>query len=479
MGNAHDNLLGRVAVKTGLLTMEQLAEATREQGQPGQTKNLGSILVDKGFLTPEGLERVVQVQKNVLAKAKAKQAGDVSAVHLAPSPAVEAAPAEAMPEPPPLEHTSYTAEPEPTRVSQPQALTIEHSGDTAQLDALLAKAVEAGASDIHIHGGAPIKFRVHGKLYDHDTMPADSEARAQMLLAALSKEDRQLFLDVGEHDFAYTLKGVGRFRCNFYQQLRGTDGVFRFIPEQAPSLEQLGLPSSLAKFTTFHQGMVLITGPTSCGKSSTMAALVNLINEERAEHILTIEDPIEYVHPSKRCLVNQRNVRRHTETFARALRAALREDPDVIVIGELRDQETIALALAAAETGHFVLGTLHTDNGIRTINRLVGAFPPDQQDQVRSMISESLRAVISQRLLPTADETSQIPALEIITVNRAVGNLIREAKVVQLRTLLQTSASADMRLLDNSLAELVTNGTITREEALKHAEEPKRIPGES
>jgi twitching motility protein PilT len=208
-----------------------------------------------------------------------------------------------------------------------------------------------------------------------------------------------------------------------------------------------------------------------------MAALVNLVNEERAEHILTIEDPIEYLHASKRCIVNQRNVKRHTESFARALRAALREDPDVIVIGELRDRETISLAMTAAETGHFVLATLHTDNAVRTIGRMIGSFPPDQQEQVRAMLSESLRAVISQRILPKADGRGMVPALEVLVVNRAVGNLIRKNDAVQIRSVMQTGASQGMSLLDTSLAQLVKAGTVKREDALLHAEDPKLIPG--
>jgi twitching motility protein PilT len=202
---------------------------------------------------------------------------------------------------------------------------------------------------------------------------------------------------------------------------------------------------------------------------------VDLINQERTEHILSIEDPIEYLHPSKRCLVNQRSVNRHTESFARALRAALREDPDVIVIGELRDLETISLALTAAETGHFVLATLHTENAIRTINRMVGSFPADQQEQIRTMISESLRAVISQRLVPRADGSGRVPAIETLVITKAVGNLIRENKTFQIHSILQTGASQGMTLLDTSLRELVKEGTVTEEEALRHCEDPKVV----
>ena len=223
--------------------------------------------------------------------------------------------------------------------------------------------------------------------------------------------------------------------------------------------------------------MVLVTGPAGCGKSSTLAALVNLVNEEREEHILTIEDPIEYLHPSKRCLVNQRHAGRHTASFARALRGALREDPDVIVIGELRDLETISLAMTAAETGHLVLATLHTKDAIRTVNRMIGAFPSNQQDQVRTMLSESLRAVISQRLVPTADGNAGFPALEILVINKAIGNLIRDGKTTQIRSAMQTGRSRGMCLLEQSLNELVSAGTVTREEALRCVDDPKLITG--
>src|SRR5690606_37950650 len=218
----------------------------------------------------------------------------------------------------------------------------------------------------------------------------------------------KLLRELGQIDFAYSIEGIGRFRANLYRGQTGLNGVFRFVPSFVPSLVQLGLPTELTKLTTFHQGLVLVTGPAGCGKSTTLASLVNIINEERNDHILTIEDPIEYLHPSKRCLVNQRQVSRHTESFARALRAALSEDPDVIVIGELRDLETISLALTAAETGHLVIGTLHTSSAIRTVNRLVGAYPPDEQPQIRAMLSESLRAVISQRLLPRKDAHGRV-----------------------------------------------------------------------
>jgi twitching motility protein PilT len=276
-------------------------------------------------------------------------------------------------------------------------------------------------------------------------------------------------------DFCYSIEGVGRFRANVYRQQSGIDGVFRIIPPLPPTLAELGLPAAMARLTTYHQGMVLVTGPTGSGKTSTLAALVDLINEERREHVLTIEDPIEYLHPSKRCLINQRSVGRHTQSFARALRAALREDPDVVVIGELRDLETISLALTAAETGHLVLATLHTDNTLRTLNRVVGAFPADQQDQVRTMLSESLRAVVSQRLLPRADGQGRVPAIETLIVTKAVANLIRENKVFQIQSILQTGATHGMGLLDQSIRAHVQAGTVSREDALRHCADPKTL----
>ncbi|MCP3983700.1 MAG: type IV pilus twitching motility protein PilT [bacterium] len=337
--------------------------------------------------------------------------------------------------------------------------------------------VEKGASDIHLHSGTALRLRLHGSFEEVGGSPMDRDTTEQMILAALTDEQRTTFLDRGELDFAYEVPGLGRFRANVFRQQRGTDGVFRHIPVAASSLDELGLPSGLAKFTNYHQGLVLVTGPANCGKSSTMASMVDIINTERLEHILTIEDPVEYVHPSKRCVVNQRNVGSHTASFARALRGALREDPDVIVIGELRDLETVSLALTAAETGHLVLGTLHTNSTIRTVNRLVGVFPAEQQDQIRNMVSESLRAVVSQRLVRNADGQGRSPALEILVNNKAIGNLIRENKTFQIGSMLQTGVSQGMCLLDQSLATLVESGTVTRDEALKHCEDPRKIPG--
>jgi twitching motility protein PilT len=340
---------------------------------------------------------------------------------------------------------------------------------------LLQDAVQSGASDIHIHAGATPKQRLSGMLVEMSPTPIAPDEAERIVAAALTSEQRSELVRSGELDFCLEMPGVGRFRANSYRQQRGFDVVFRSIDPEPPSLESLGLPAELVSFTEYHQGMVLITGPAGCGKSATMAALVNLINETRDEHILTIEDPIEVIHRSKSCLVNQRHAGKHTGSFARALRAALREDPDIIVIGELRDLETISLAMTAAETGHFVLATLHTNNAVRTINRMIGAFPSAEQSQVRTMLSESLRAVISQRLVPKKDGSGRVPALEILILNRAISNLVREEKTVQIRSAIQTGRTQGMYLLEQSLNELVRTGVVEKEVALRFAEDKKTI----
>jgi twitching motility protein PilT len=468
-------LLGRLAVHLKMITMDQLAEAIRAQGRAGEDAKLGEILVSCGFIDRAQHAKLIAAQQQVIAKQKAKGGAPAAAKPTAPAPAAAprpaaapAAPRAAKPAPPSSE--SAPAGPEP--IGSAADFAAPTDADRALLEDALRGAIARGASDVHLHEGSPVRIRIAGRL-TADGSPIDPEGAERMVLSFLDASQREALATRGELDVCHTFPGIGRFRANLYRGLRGLDGVFRFISPTPPTLEQLGLPARLAKFTTYHQGMVVVTGPSGCGKSSTMAALVNLINEERREHILTIEDPIEYVHTSKRCLVNQRSAGNHTRSFARALRAALREDPDVIVIGELRDLETISLALSAAETGHFVLATLHTDNAIRTVNRLVGSFPADQQDQVRTMLSESLRAVISQRLLPRADGQGRVAALEMMVVTRAVANLIRENKTFQIHSILQTGSSQGMALLDNSIRELVQKGVVSAAEAARHVEDAK------
>ena len=482
----NDGLLGRLAVHYKLVTLDQLSAITTLQARMGSDQPLGQLLIAKGLLSAQQLEQLIKIQRDYVAKQAAVQAkaapvtgsnhggdGSVGAQHAAPSE-----PRAIHREQPQQSAPAVTSAPVAAPIAPaPTKPAIAVQSGASPVASLLTRAVNEGASDVHLHSGAAVRFRVNGAMRDVGEGSLSKDAAEGMVRSILSSEQLAVLAEKGQVDFAYTLKGVGRFRGNAYRQQRGTDMVLRAIPALPPTLTQLGLPSSLARFTNFHQGMVLLTGPAGCGKSSTLAALVNIINEERRDHIITVEDPIEYVHAPKRCSVNQRQVGPHTASFARALRAALREDPDIIAIGELRDLETISLALTAAETGHLVLATLHTNNAIRTVNRLLGAFPPEQQNQIRTMVSESLRAIVSQRLIPRADGKGRALALEILVVNKAVGNLIRENKTFQIRSSMQTGQSLGMVLLDDSLRELVKSGIITREEAMKNAEEPAKLKG--
>ncbi len=474
-------LLGRIAVHLKFISEAQLASATRHQAEINGTKQLGAILCEMGFLTQAQLGQVLKARDQLVAKQKAMQA--VASADPVPKVATPAAPRAATPA-----RAAPAAKPAPASAAQvaraapPLAAprtrpTVPAPSDPRELHELLRIGVARGASDVHIHAGTPLRVRLHGQFTLASDSVIDEERSERLVYSALTPEQAALLHERGELDFAYEAPGLGRFRVNLYRQQRGYDGVFRSIQAEVPTLERLGMPQALARFTNFHQGLVLVTGPANCGKSSTLAALVNLINEERREHILTVEDPVEFLHPAKRCAVNQRNVGAHTESFARALRAALREDPDVIVIGELRDFETISLALTAAETGHLVLGSLHTNSAIRTVNRLIGVFPAEQQDQIRNMVSESLRAVISQRLIPAKDGSGRAPAIEVLVNNKAVGNLIRENKTFQLYSVMQMGSAHGMCLLDDSLNKLVASGAISREEALRNADDPKRIKG--
>jgi twitching motility protein PilT len=486
-------LLVRIATQLDMMDDEQAARLRTAQDAAPDRK-LTDLLIELDIVSNVQLARLLQVQRDVVARHRARNEApaptaspEPAATSVRDAPSGRIAPMAAMTPAgapgsaqTPSDRTPAALPENPQTDAEDAGLGLAlhpGPGDRGALEHILQSALDSGASDIHIHAGAPLRLRVNGAMGSTATAPMTPEETEQLVLASLDPDQQRELSETGEIDHCLTLEGIGRFRLNAYRQQRGFDAVYRAIPASPPTLEELGLPSTLERFTRFHQGLVLVTGPAGCGKSATMAALVDQINQEREDHILTVEDPIEYIHPSKRCHVNQRHAGRHTQDFARALRAALREDPDVIVIGELRDLETISLALTAAETGHLVLATLHTANAVRTINRMIGAFPSNRQDQVRTMLSESLRAVISQRLVPTADETQRVPALEVLVVNKAISNLIREAKTVQIRSAIQTGASQGMRLLEQSLSELVSSGTITPEQALALAEDKKLLQG--
>jgi len=327
------------------------------------------------------------------------------------------------------------------------------------MEELLHETVALGASDLHLSAGLPPLMRIHGDL-TRTQHPALSAAGVTALVNSIMTDDqRQIFQAEHEIDFACEIPGKGRFRVNVFVQSRGPGAVLRTIPTVIPTLESLHLPPILKELCTRERGLVLVTGPTGSGKSTTLAAMVDLVNQTWDAHILTVEDPIEFVHPPKRCLVNQREVGPHTRSFSNALRSALREDPDVILVGELRDLDTMSLALTAAETGHLVFGTLHTSSAPKTIDRIIDVFPAGQQNQVRTMLSESLEAVIAQTLVKKKGG-GRIAACEILIGAPAVRNLIREGKLHQIPSMMQTSQRIGMQTLDIALADLVKRGLI-------------------
>ncbi|HEX9695341.1 MAG TPA: type IV pilus twitching motility protein PilT [Actinomycetota bacterium] len=325
--------------------------------------------------------------------------------------------------------------------------------------ALLAHTVATGASDLHIRVGIPPMVRLHGELLAVGEIALDENDTQKMVDQVCSLQQRERLAEEREVDFAIETDD-SRFRANVFQERRGYGGVFRVIPTKIKSVEDLGLPQAIIDLCRREKGLVVVTGPTGSGKSTTLAAMVDLINSERSGHILTIEDPIEFVHHPKRCVVTQREVGSHTNSFANALRASLREDPDVILVGEMRDLETISLAITAAETGHLVFGTLHTMSAPKTIDRIVDAFPADRQEQIRVMLSESLEGVISQALLPTKDGLGRVAAHEILVVLPSIRNIIREAKTHQVQSIMQTGMKYGMVTMDVALERLVQQGVI-------------------
>lgn len=335
---------------------------------------------------------------------------------------------------------------------------------TIDLSALLTLAVQSDASDLHLSSGEPPILRVHGDLQRLDSPPLTREAVRSLIDRLLDDDQRNTFAAARELDFAYDLGAIGRFRVNVFLQQRGEGAVFRLIPSTIPTIEQLGLPPILKKLCDKKKGLILVTGPTGAGKSTTLAAMIDHINRTVHGHIVTIEDPIEFTHRSQRCLVNQREVGAHTHSFANALRAALREDPDVILVGEMRDLETIQLAITAAETGHLVFGTLHAPSAPQTVDRVIGVFPATQQAQVRMQFADSIEAVITQTLCKKKGG-GRVAALEILLATAAVRNLIRESKVHQLLSAMQVGQKDGMQTLDAALMDLVNKQAITREEA--------------
>jgi twitching motility protein PilT len=346
------------------------------------------------------------------------------------------------------------------------------------IDELLEHMVERNASDLHVTTGTPPVMRVRGeveRIHGYDAFT--SEDTQQLLYRILSSEQQKQLELKRQLDFSHSIPGLARFRVNVYFQRESIGAAFRLIPAELKTLEELGIPSSLHQLAEKPRGLVLVTGPTGSGKSTTLAAIIDEINRNRSEHILTIEDPIEFLHRHKRCIVNQREIGPDALSFAEALRAALRQDPDVILVGEMRDLETIGTALTAAETGHLVFGTLHTQSAPSTIDRIIDVFPAEQQEQVRIQIASSLQGVVTQALLPTLDGAGRVPALEILLPDDAVRNLIRQGKVEQIYSIMQTNTGRGMQTMEQSLADLIQRRVVDVEVGLSRSSRPQQLIG--
>jgi len=342
---------------------------------------------------------------------------------------------------------------------------------------LLAFSVKNKASDLHLSAGLPPMIRVHGDIRKINVPAMDHSEVHDMVYDIMNDGQRKVYEETLECDFSFEIPNLARFRVNAFNHNRGSGAVFRTIPSKILTLEQLNCPAIFKDIADTPRGICLVTGPTGSGKSTTLAAMIDYINDKEFGHILTVEDPIEFVHQSKKCLINQREVGPHTLSFNNALRSALREDPDVILVGELRDLETIRLALTAAETGHMVFGTLHTSSAAKTVDRIIDVFPAAEKEMVRSMLSESLRAVISQTLLKTKDEQGRVAAHEIMIGTPAIRNLIRENKIPQMYSAIQTGQNVGMQTLDQNLQDLVKRGVVSANEARAKAANKDTIMG--
>jgi twitching motility protein PilT len=350
----------------------------------------------------------------------------------------------------------------------------------AKIDAFFNLMFEQKASDLHMAAGNPPMLRINGELQRVDYPPLESDTLKQMLYEITPEYKAKIFEETGDVDFGYEIPGLSRFRVNFFNQKNGVSAVFRQIPSKVLSFEDFEkfdapMPAVLKKFAMLHRGLVVVTGPTGSGKSTTLAAMMDYANKNRKDHIITVEDPIEFVHESKNCLVNHREVGIHTKSFAAALRGALREDPDIILVGEMRDLETIELALVAASTGHLVFGTLHTPSAAKTVDRIIDVFPADQQNKVRTTLSEALKGVIAQNLFKRVDKKGRVAALEILVFNTAVANLVREGKTHQIPGMIQVGKKYGNMPLDDSIMEHLRMKRISPEEAYDKALDKKKF----
>jgi twitching motility protein PilT len=459
------------AYQSGWITAEQYTSAAMAL-QTMPTLSAIDFLHEQGMIDPGQAEGLRQAIAAPAVEAAAVETH--AAIEQTPPPAAEPAPA------PTVEHHAPPAAPSHT----PDA-SVEHEGLPPfnpndlplgmDAKALLQLGIEAGASDVHFGISSPALMRRHGTLQPlyHDAQVLTPENTVALIHTFLNERQLGVLVKNMGLDFSYEVPGMARFRANVVKQRKGYDSVFRIINSTVRTMDELKLPPALKVLTEYHNGLVLITGAVGSGKSTTLAAMVEEINRKRSDHIITLEDPIEYVFKPAGCQITQREVHAHTESFGAALRASLREDPDVIMVGEMRDLETISLAITASETGHLVLATLHTSNAARTLDRVLDAFPVEQQGQIRTMVSESLRGILSQQLIPRADGHGRVVALEVMVNTPAVANVIREAKTFMLPGIIQTGKKLGMKLMDDSLMELVEQEIISPYEAFDRAEQKK------
>ena len=505
-----DTYFGTIAYRNKLITAEQLQEGVLTvQKTPG--KRLGDILVQKGYITQEQVDSILGIQsaqRQILVKQAPPPAPAPPLPEPKPEPPAEPAPketlktAEAEPAEEPLSSVPEPAVPgkkpapagksplgapigeleaapqklaaaAPKPAAKPGAAPAAAPKLPEKLEHLvdyLAYARAAGASDLHISAEVKPFMRLHGRVVEMDVpvlRPPDTE---RLLFAVLSTHQKAILLEKRGLEFCYDALGQGRYRSCIFKERCGWDGNFHIIREKVPSFAEIGLPECLKRLTEYNQGLVLVTGPSNSGKTTTLAALIDMVNRTRDDHIITVEKPVEYLHTPVKCQVTQREVGSHTSSFATALRAALREDPDIIMVGELRDLETLSIAITASETGHLVFGTLPTTSAVNTVNRIVDGFPVGQQGQIRMMLSESLRGVISQQLIPRKDRKGVALALEILFITPAIGALIRDNQPHQIQSTIQTSRKIGMCRFDDSLMELVKKEIISGAEAYRRAD---------
>ena len=510
-----DGLFGKVAIDLNVITATQLEKAVADlKNYPG--KKIGEYLVEKGILYPWDIEEILNAQQRIkkekelekrpaIAPSKDKEIQEkkVTPVPVSPKPpplVSEQAPV--APQPPSLKENKVFQKPVPMpepeavleKPSPPAAVPAveEASAESFQsvsfaihegLKNLLVKARNMGASDLHICAGSKPFIRKFKKIHFLDEPELTAEDTEALVFGSISEAQKRSLIQNKSLDFCLAPDGIGRYRTCLYKQIKGWEAVFRIIPDKIKTFEDLALPPVLRKLTEYHQGLILITGPSGSGKSTTLAAMLDLINRERSDHIITVEDPIEYILMPQNCQITQRELRNHTLSFSNALKAALREDPDIVMIGEMRDRETMSMAISASETGHLVLGTMPTSSAARTINSVVDFFPSDQQGQIRSMISESLRGIICQQLLTHPSGDGVELALEVLLFDAGVSAIIRQNQLHQLASVMQTGKGKGMMTMDDSLFQLAKEGRIVGEEAYLLCEnkarfEPFRKKGE-